>query len=60
VDHRHRAAAADDRRGVEAAAFLYEPAPVVRWHSEPSRGTGGGAQRFVGENPAAALCSATR
>ncbi len=36
---------------VEATAFLYEPVPVVRWHSEPSRGTGGGAQRFVGENP---------
>jgi S1-C subfamily serine protease/photosystem II stability/assembly factor-like uncharacterized protein len=36
---------------VEAAAFLYEPVPVVRWHSEPSRGTGSGAQHFVGENP---------
>ena len=36
---------------VEAAAFLYAPTAVVRWHNEPSRGTGGGAQRFVGENP---------
>ncbi|HEX5053961.1 MAG TPA: PDZ domain-containing protein [Planctomycetota bacterium] len=36
---------------VEAAAFLYEPTPVVRWHSEPSRGTGSGAQHFVGANP---------
>ncbi|HEU4419965.1 MAG TPA: hypothetical protein VFT55_13615, partial [Planctomycetota bacterium] len=36
---------------VEATAFLYEPTPVVRWRSEPSRGTGGGFQRFVGENP---------
>ena len=36
---------------VDATAFLYEPAPVVRWHSEPQRGTGTGFQRFVGENP---------
>ncbi|MEO6595106.1 MAG: PDZ domain-containing protein, partial [Planctomycetota bacterium] len=36
---------------MQAVAFLYEPAPAVRWHSEPSRGTGSGAQQFVGANP---------
>jgi S1-C subfamily serine protease/photosystem II stability/assembly factor-like uncharacterized protein len=36
---------------VEAPAWLYEPTPVVRWRSEPERGTGGGAQRFVAPNP---------
>ena len=28
---------------------LYEPAPAVRWHSEPSRG--GTNRKFVGQNP---------
>jgi hypothetical protein len=33
---------------------LYEPNTVVRWRIAPSVGTGGGAQRFRGENPARA------
>ena len=36
---------------VNAEATLYAPNTVVRWRSEPSRGTGGGFQRFVGEAP---------
>ncbi|HWE07594.1 MAG TPA: PDZ domain-containing protein, partial [Rhizomicrobium sp.] len=31
------------------APELYEPAPAVRWHSEPSRG--GTNRKFVGQNP---------
>ena len=36
---------------VKAPAHLYEPNTVVRWRAEPAVGTGGGAQRFRGENP---------
>ena len=36
---------------VKAPAHLYEPNTVVRWRNAPSVGTGGGAQRFRGENP---------
>jgi photosystem II stability/assembly factor-like uncharacterized protein len=35
----------------KATAHFYEPNTVVRWRISPSVGTGGGAQRFRGENP---------
>jgi S1-C subfamily serine protease/photosystem II stability/assembly factor-like uncharacterized protein len=36
---------------VKAPAHLFEPNTVVRWRSQPAKGTGGGAQLFRGENP---------
>jgi hypothetical protein len=37
----------------KARAHLFEPAPTVRWRSEPPRGPtmGAGSRRFVGQNP---------
>jgi photosystem II stability/assembly factor-like uncharacterized protein len=34
-----------------APAHLYAPGTATRWRAEPSRGTGGGAQKFIGDNP---------
>jgi photosystem II stability/assembly factor-like uncharacterized protein len=38
---------------LKAAAHLYEPNTVVRWRSEPSRGSmyGNGSRLYAGENP---------
>jgi S1-C subfamily serine protease/photosystem II stability/assembly factor-like uncharacterized protein len=36
---------------VKSAAHLYEPNAVIRWRTEPSRGTGGGSQHYAGDNP---------
>jgi hypothetical protein len=38
---------------LKAKAFLFRPNDVVRWRSEPHRGTifGAGSRHFVGENP---------
>jgi photosystem II stability/assembly factor-like uncharacterized protein len=38
---------------VHDRAYLYQPAPAVRWRIEPSRGSiyGTGSRRFVGDNP---------
>ncbi len=38
---------------IKSSAHLYEPAPAVRWRTEPPRGSiyGAGSRRFLGQNP---------